>query len=144
MIGLMIRQLGLIIQQLKDVSDQIDESLQQKFSRSKETNAYFEKIREWLTKVEERFMNWNKELRKLLMNSKENTDKETLVEASRSTNNEFRKINESLRKLRKRAESTINYKHYSYEEMINIHLPNLKTKEFTPNENIIRFIREIK
>ena len=81
----MIQQLSLIIQQLKDVSDQINESLQQKFSRSKETNTYYEKTRERLTKVEDRFMNWNKELIKLLKNSKENTDKETLVEASKNT-----------------------------------------------------------
>ena len=57
------------------------------------------------------------------MTSKENTDKETLLEASKNTSEIINKANESLRKLRKRAEPDIAYKHYSYEEMINIHWP---------------------
>ena len=45
MIGLMMQQLGLILQQLKDISEQIDKSLQQKFVKSKHTNDYYEKIK---------------------------------------------------------------------------------------------------
>ena len=53
-------------------------------------------------------------------------------------------MNQKLRKLKDKAETPRSYKHMSYKEMINILLPKLKTTEFTPNGNIIRFIKEIK
>ena len=43
--------LNLIFDQIKLIFDQINESLQQKFSRSTATNTYYGKTKERLTKV---------------------------------------------------------------------------------------------
>ena len=111
MIGLMMQQLGLILQQLKNVSEQIDESLQQKFSRSKDTNTYYEKIKEHLMKLEDQFLNWNTKIM-TIMNVKEGTKLETLLEASRNTSEELRKLREKLNVLRDKAETNIAFKNY--------------------------------
>ena len=70
-------------------------------------------------------------------------NKETLVKTSKETFEELRKINKKLRKLKDKAETPIYYKNMSYEEMKNIHLPNLEERRFTPTKNIIKFIRTI-
>ena len=70
-----------------------------------------------------------------MMNIKEETKLETLVEASKNTSEEFKKINERLRKLRDKAETNIAFVSYEYQEMIDIHLPNLIITEF----NIISY-----
>ena len=47
----MIKQLGLILQQLKEISEQIDDSLKQRIIRSKHTNDYYEKIKKTLNEI---------------------------------------------------------------------------------------------
>ena len=84
--------LGLIVSQLKDIETLIDESLEKQFSRTIEKNRYYEKIKEQLIKVEEKFIQWTM----TMMNIKEETKLETLVEASRNTSEDFKRINERL------------------------------------------------
>ena len=74
-------------------------------------------------------------MRECIGNASENASKDQ-IEASKQANEQLRSTNESLRKLKDKAVTPINYKHMSYEEMINIHLLKLKTTEFTPNEEM--------
>ena len=89
---MMMQGLNLIVSQLKDIETLINESLEKQFSRTKETNRYYEKIKEQLIKVEEKFIQWTM----TMMNIKEETKLETLVEASRNTSEDFKRINERL------------------------------------------------
>ena len=79
-------------------------------------------------------------MRKLLIENKENTDKHILIEASRNTSEDIQRINESLRKLSKRAEISINYRHLPYEQLRYTNLPNPNVSKFTPDVNVMRFI----
>ena len=79
----------------------------------------------------------------MLINSKENTDKETLVRASKNTSIILQRINENLRKVRKRAETTINYRHLSYKQLKDTYLPTLETTKFIPTKNIVRFVKAL-
>ena len=47
---MMMQGLNLIISQLKDIEILINESLEKQFSRTKEKNRYYEKIKEYLIK----------------------------------------------------------------------------------------------
>ena len=76
---MMMQGLGLIVSQLKDIETLIDESLEKQFSRTRETNRYYEKIKERLMKDEKRLINHSGEIREMIMTSIENKDKETLV-----------------------------------------------------------------
>ena len=76
-------------------------------------------------------------MRKLLIENKENTDKHILIEASRNTSEDIQRINESLRKLSKRAEISINYRHLPYEQLRYTNLPNPNVSKFTPDVNVI-------
>ena len=143
MLKLLLIDLGLINTRLKDIKNDIDESLNTEFTRGFESNTFFQNLESKTQKIEESFFKWNKELRKVLMTSNENTDKETLVKDSKNTSSQLQRINEIFRRLRKRAETAINYKHYSYEELKNTYLPMLETTKFTPTKNIVRFIRTI-
>ena len=89
----MIKQLELILQQLKEISEQIDDSLKQRIIRSKHTNDYYEKIKKHLMRLEDQFLNWNTKIMSM-MNMKEGTKLETLLEASRNTSEELRKLRE--------------------------------------------------
>ena len=107
MLELLLIDLGLINTRLKYIKNDIDESLNTEFTRGCESNTFFQNLESKTQKIEESFFKCNKELRKVLMTSKENTDKETLVKASINTSSQLQRINESLRRLRKRAEITI-------------------------------------
>ena len=76
---MMMQGLGLIVSQLKDIETLIDESLEKQFSRTRETNRYYEKIKERLMKDEKRLINHSGEIREMIMTSIENKDNETLV-----------------------------------------------------------------
>ena len=115
---MMMQGLNLIISQLKDIEILINESLEKQFSRTKETNRYHEKFKKQLMKVEYQFLNWNTKIM-TMMNIKEGTILETLVEASRNTSEDFKRMNERLRKLRNKSVTNTAYKSYEYQEMIN-------------------------
>ena len=112
-LGLMMQQLGLILQQLKDISEQIDKSLQQKFVRSNHTNEYYEKIKKHLMRIEDQFLNWNTKIISMI-NMKEGTKLETLLEASINTSEELRILGKRLNVLRNKEEINIAFKNYEY------------------------------
>ena len=128
----MMQQLGLILQQLEEISEQIDESLKQRIIRSNHTNDYYEKIKKHLMRLED----WNTKIISMI-NMKEGTKLEKLLEASRNTSEELRKLREKLNVLRDKAETNIAFKNYEYQEMKEIQLPKF-------HEYPIQFIEEIR
>ena len=87
---MMMQGLNLIISQLKDIEILINESLEKQFSRTKETNRYYEKIKEHLMRIEDQLLDWNTKIMSM-MNMKEGTKLETLLEASKNTSEDFKR-----------------------------------------------------
>ena len=76
-----------------------------------------------------------------MINMKEGTKLETLLEASRNTSEELRKLREKLNVLRDKAEINIAFKNYEYQEMKEIQLPKLyQDYQFSENNNVVHFI----
>ena len=98
-------KLSLINVEIEDIKETINKALDTKFEKGKDSNQFYVKIYEKFMKVKENYFNL----------TKQETEKEVIKE-SEITSEEIKKINESLRKLRKRAETTMNYKHLSYEQ----------------------------
>ena len=140
---MMMQGLNLIVSQLKDIETLINESLEKQFSRTKETNRY-EKIKEHLMRIEDQFLDWNSKIMGM-MNMKEGTKLETLLEASKNASEDFIRINEKLRKLRDKAETNIAFKNYEYQEMKEIQMPKLyQAYQFSEDNNVVHFIEEIR
>ena len=116
----MMQQLGLILQRLKEISEQIDESLKQRIIRSNHTNDYYERIKKHLMRLED----WNTKIISMI-NIKEGTKLETLLEASKNTSEELRRLREKLNVLRDKAETNIAFKNYEYQEMKDFQLPKV-------------------
>ena len=133
---LILIELSLINIKFEDIKEAIKEALDTKFKRGKESNRFYDKLETKFIKIKENYFEWNKNL------IKQETEEE-LIKESEKTSEEIKKINESLRKLRKRAETIMNYKHLSYEQLKDTYLPNLEEKEFTPTRNIVRFVKAI-
>ena len=123
---------NLINIEIEDIKETINKALETKFEKGKDSNQFYEKIYEKFMKVKENYFNL----------TKQETEKE-IVKESEITSEEIKKINESLRKLRKKAETTIDYKHLPYEQLKDTYLPNLEEKEFTPARNVVRFVKSI-
>ena len=97
---------NLINVEIEDIKETINKALETKFEKGKDSNQFYEKIYEKFMKVKENYFNL----------TKQETEKE-IVKESEITSEEIKKINESLRKLRKKAETTIDYKHLPYEQL---------------------------
>ena len=123
---------NLINVEIEDIKETINKALETKFEKGKDSNQFYEKIYEKFMKVKENYFNL----------TKQETEKE-IVKESEITSEEIKKINESLRKLRKKAETTIDYKHLPYEQLKDTYLPNLEERIFTPTRNIVRFVNAI-
>ena len=80
MLELLLIDLGLINTRLKDIKNDIDEPPNTEFTRGFESNTFFQNLESKTEKIEESFFKWNKVLRKVLMTSKENTDKDKVSE----------------------------------------------------------------
>ena len=136
---LILIELSLIKMKIEDTRETINEALNTKFIRGRESNQFYDKLETRFIRIKENYFEWNKSVRKSI---KKETEEE-LIKESEKTSEEIKKINESLRKLRQRAETTINYKHLSYEQLKDTYLPNLEEKEFTPTRNVVRFVKAI-
>ena len=123
---------NLINVEIEDIKETINKALETKFEKGKDSNQFYEKIYEKFMKIKENYFNL----------TKQETGKE-IVKESEITSEEIKKINESLRKLRKKAETTIDYKHLPYEQLKDTYLPNLEERIFTPTRNIVRFVNAI-
>ena len=108
-------ELTLIKLKIEDIKEAINEALDTKFKRGKESNRFYVKLETKFIKIKENYFEWNKNL------IKQETEEE-LIKESEKTSEEIKKINESLRKLRKRAETTIDYKHLPYEQLKDTYL----------------------
>ena len=141
MIGkLLLIDLGLINTRLRDSKNDIDDSLNTKFTKGKESSIFYNNRESRTRRVEEIFLNGTRTTKIVCWKRKY---VKNLFKASENTSEEIQKINESLRKLRKRAETTINYKHLPYDQRKNTYLPTLETSRFTQNKNVIRFVKSI-
>ena len=129
---LVLLELTLIKLKIEDIKEAINEALDTKFKRGKESNRFYDKLESKFKQITDNYFEWNKSLRKSI--KKETEDASELIKESEKTSEEIKKINENLRKLRKRAETTINYKHLSYEDLKDTYLPNLEERKFTPTQ----------
>ena len=95
-------------------------------------------------RLEDQFLNWNTKIMSM-MNMKEGTKLETLLEASKNTSEDFKRINEKLRKLRDKAETNIAFVNYEYKEMKEIQLPKFyQFYQFSEDNNVVHFKEEIR
>ena len=141
---MMMQGLNLIVSQLKDIEILINESLEKQFSRTKETNRYYEKIKEHLMRLEDQFLNWNTKIMSV-MNMKEGRKLEKLLEASKNSSEDLKRIYEKLRKLRDKAETNIAFVNYEYQEMKEIQLPKFyQAYQFSEDNNVVHFVEEIR
>ena len=96
-----------------------------------------------IANIDIRYDRLNTELRSLLSRHKDQSLK-NLLSQSNNINTIIRKTKEVLKSLREKAETNMNFRDTSYQELLDCDIPNLVVPEFTSDKNIITFIYSIK
>ena len=96
-----------------------------------------------ITNIDTKYDKLNSELRNLIYKNKNQSLKDLLAE-SNNINTIIRETKQGLGKLREKAETDINYKDVSYQELKDSDISKLIVPEFTSDKNIITFINSVK
>ena len=128
---------------LNDIKDRIEKELELDINKSKDSNQKYEKREHMIASIDIKYDKLNSELRSLISKYKDQSLKD-LLSQSNDINTIIRKTKEVLKNLREKAETDMNYKDVSYQELKDSDISKLVVPEFTSDKNIITFINSVK
>ena len=139
----MQNQIDNLSMDLNDIKDRIEKELELDINKSKDSNQKYKEREHMIASVDIQYNKLNSELRNLISKYKDKSLRD-LLSQSNDINTTIRKTKNLLKNLREKAETDMNYKDISYQELKDSDISKLVVPEFTSDKNIVTFINSVK